>query len=75
MDYVSLFAAMNFFERLWDANLWYAVPLIVATSLVYAATRHEEMREILSHAFWFGLKVSGGMAFLFVLLWFFSRNL
>ena len=34
---------------LWS-RLWYAVPLIVTVSLVYAATRHEEMGPILRHA-------------------------
>ncbi len=34
-----------------DVRLWYAVPLIVAVSLVYAATRHEEVVPILVHAF------------------------
>lgn len=31
-------------------RLWYALPLIVSVSLSYAATRHEESSEILSHA-------------------------
>ena len=30
-------------------QLWYALPLVVVVSLVYAATRHEEMGPILSH--------------------------
>lgn len=36
-------------------NLWYAVPLVVSVSLVCAATRHEQMGPILSHAVRFGL--------------------
>ena len=32
------------------ARLWYAVPLVASISLVYAATRHEEIGPILSHA-------------------------
>ncbi|MEM9186943.1 MAG: hypothetical protein AAGB00_10650 [Planctomycetota bacterium] len=35
-------------------RLWYAAPLIVTISLVYASTRHEETRPILSHAARFG---------------------
>jgi hypothetical protein len=31
-------------------RLWYTLPLIVSVSLVYAATRHEEMGPILRHA-------------------------
>ena len=33
-----------------DSQLWYSVPLIVAISLVYGATRHELMVPILQHA-------------------------
>lgn len=35
-------------------HLWFAPPLIVGVSLVYAATRHEDMRSILKHALGFG---------------------
>lgn len=42
-----------------EVRLWYALPLIVAVSLVYAATRHEEAGPILAHAFrgavWMGV--------------------
>ena len=33
--------------RISSMNLWYAVPAIIAVSLVYAATRHERMGPIL----------------------------
>ena len=39
------------------ARLWYAVPLITSVSLVCAATRHEDMREILIHAVRFAVWV------------------
>ncbi len=32
------------------SQLWFAIPLIAAISLVYGATRHEEMRPILAHS-------------------------
>jgi hypothetical protein len=51
-----------------DADLWYALPLIVAISLVYAATRHERMRAILLHAGHTALWIFGFMAVVFVLL-------
>lgn len=35
---------------LWHNRLWYSMPLIVAVSLVYAATRHELMGPIIQHA-------------------------
>ena len=37
------------------ARLWYAVPLVASISLVYAATRHEEIGPILTHAVRFAL--------------------
>ena len=35
-------------------QLWHIVPLVVAVSLVYGATRHELMSEMLSNALKFG---------------------
>jgi hypothetical protein len=37
-------------SNIWSNDLWYAVPIVIAVSLVYAATRHEQMRPILAHA-------------------------
>ncbi|MBN1852258.1 MAG: hypothetical protein JW829_06020 [Pirellulales bacterium] len=39
------------------ARLWYAVPLLVSISLVYAATRHELTWPILEHAVRFAFGV------------------
>ena len=44
-------------QALGPAQLWYALPLLVSVSLVYAATRHEEMSPILQHALRFGVWV------------------
>jgi len=35
-------------------RMWYIVPLVVAVSLVYAATRHELLVPIFEHAVRFG---------------------
>lgn len=43
-------------------RLWYAVPLVVSVSLVYAATRHEHFRPILAHAVRFALWIVVFMA-------------
>ena len=52
------------------AQLWYALPLLVSVSLVYAATRHEEMGPILQHAVRFGIWVVAFMvAVLALVLW------
>ncbi len=48
--------------------MWYSVPLIVAISLVYSATRHEDMGPILSHAVRLAIMIAGFMAVILVLL-------
>jgi hypothetical protein len=52
--------------------LWYSLPLIVAVSLVYAATRHEWMGPILHHAFRIGVWIVCFMLIIFAVLWFVS---
>ena len=37
--------------------MWYSLPLIVAISLVYSATRHEQMNAILAHALRLGTMI------------------
>jgi hypothetical protein len=54
------------------ARLWYAVPLIVSVSLVYAATRHEEMNQILIHAFRFAIWIVVFMAIVLAVIQFMS---
>lgn len=52
-------------------RLWYAVPLVVSVSLVYAATRHEHLGPILVHAVRFALWIlifMGLLAFVFQIL-------
>ena len=49
--------------------MWYALPLVVAVSLVYAATRHEQPGPILIQAARIGVWIVGFMVVIFVLLW------
>lgn len=60
-----MFAAIN--------QLWHAAPLIVAISLVYSGTRHEDPAAILEHAVRLGLWITGFMgavaALLFLIAW------
>lgn len=49
-------------------DFWYAIPLIVAVSLVYAATRHELMGPILSHALRIGVWIVGFMVIVLAVL-------
>jgi len=55
--------------------MWYAVPLIVAISLVYAATRHELMAPILSHALRTAAWISGFMLLVGAVIMWLDRRL
>ncbi|MGA2797495.1 MAG: hypothetical protein ABSE63_07960 [Thermoguttaceae bacterium] len=73
-----MISAINFlicatlFERIWDADIWYCLPAIIAISLVYSATRHEAMGPILRHALRTALWIAGFMAVFFLVLWLIS---
>jgi hypothetical protein len=69
---INILVCTSLYERLWDANIWYSLPAIIAISLVYAATRHEAMGPILRHALRTGLLIAGFMAGFFLLLWLIS---
>jgi hypothetical protein len=60
--------------RIWNLDLWYALPAIISVSLVYAASRHEPMRPILAHAvrvsFWLIGFLAVGAAVLAVFSWY-----
>ncbi|HEY4231848.1 MAG TPA: hypothetical protein VGM76_00335 [Lacipirellulaceae bacterium] len=49
-------------------RMWFAVPIIVSVSLVYSATRHEQMPSILNHAARFGIWIVVFMAIVFAVL-------
>ncbi|ADB16358.1 hypothetical protein Psta_1683 [Pirellula staleyi DSM 6068] len=48
---------------------WYLLPLVVAVSLVYGATRHELPREILLHAYRTAGWLLSFMGAIFLVLW------
>jgi hypothetical protein len=54
--------------RFWHMNIWYSVPAIIAISLVYAGTRHEQMRPLLLHAVRIGAWIVGFMFVVFLVL-------
>lgn len=56
-------------------DLWYAVPAIIAISLVYAATRHERIGSIFLHAGRVVVWITGFMAAVFAMILFVSRLL
>ena len=49
-------------------DLWYALPLIVAVALVYAATRHERLSAILARGLGCGATIAGFMALILAIL-------
>ena len=57
------------------AQLWYALPLLVSVSLVYAATRHEHMGPILQHALRFAISIGVFLTIIFAILFAMSWNL
>jgi hypothetical protein len=66
---------MDFFPVLLGSSvnqLWFAVPLVVAISLVYGATRHEEIGPILNHAVRTGAWIVGFMLIIAAILLGFS---
>ena len=65
-----LILAELFLTNLLALRIWYALPLVVAISLVYAATRHELMGPIFAHAWHIGVWIVGFMSIVFVILCF-----
>ena len=55
-------------------KMWFALPLILATSLVYNATRHELMRPILYYAVRWVFTILILMLLVFGLLWVLSER-
>ncbi len=57
-----------------SSSFWFALPLIVSVSLVYAATRHEDVGAILAHAFRVAIWIFGFMVLVFGILYFVSMQ-
>lgn len=54
---------------IWDARIWYAIPLVVVVSLVYGATRHERIKDIFEHAFRSVIWLTGFMGAILAIIW------
>ncbi len=52
-----------------DARIWWSMPLIAVISLVYGATRHENVREVLIHAWKSAVWVVSFMLVIFAVIW------
>ncbi len=64
---------MLIISSIWDAQIWYSVPLILVISLVYGATRHEYLKEILIHALRAGIWLVGFLGIIFFVVWWVSQ--
>jgi hypothetical protein len=60
-------------DNIWNVDLWYALPAIIAVSLVYCATRHERMIPILKHSCRVCFLISGFMLIVFAVMEFLPR--
>ena len=60
---------MLLLASVWDAQIWYAGPLIVATSLVYGATRHEFLKEIVNQSLKAGAWLLAFLGIIFAVVW------
>jgi hypothetical protein len=65
---ISQLATIMMLSAMDPLRIWFAVPIIVSVSLVYAATRHEEMGPILVHAARFAVWIVVFMAIVFAAL-------
>jgi hypothetical protein len=50
------------------SSFWFALPLIASVSFVYAATRHEDVPDILRHALRVAVWITGFMILVFGVL-------
>jgi hypothetical protein len=65
---VVLLSAAPFFADIGPHRLWFAIPIVTSVSLVYAATRHEEMGPILIHAARFAIWIVVFMSVVLVVI-------
>lgn len=65
---VEIFATLTLLAAMDPLRIWFALPIIVSVSLVYAATRHEQMQPILVHAARFAVWILVFMAIVFAAL-------
>ena len=54
---------------IWDAEIWYLIPLVFSVSMVYGATRHEHLKEIFTHVFRAGVWLTGFLGVIFLVVW------
>ncbi len=65
----GLFTQLILAKGVMDARIWWALPLVVSISLVYGATRHEYIGQILVHSYKSAIWVVGFMLMIFAVIW------
>jgi hypothetical protein len=65
---IAQLATLTMLAAMDPLRIWFALPIIVSVSLVYAATRHEELGPILVHAARFAVWIFVFMAIVFAVL-------
>ena len=60
---------MQILSSIWNAEVFYAIPLITVISLVYGATRHEYLKEICIHVLRAAIWLTGFLGVIFVVVW------
>jgi hypothetical protein len=65
----QLLFSVSLFGRIDHNRLWYAVPLVISFSLVYGATKHEEMGAILHQSYRAGTWIVGFIFVVFAIVW------
>jgi hypothetical protein len=62
---IGIFAILTLLAAMDPLRIWFALPIIVSVSLVYAATRHEQLGPIVVHAARFAVWILVFMAIVF----------
>ena len=65
----AFFSELILARSIMDAKIWWAVPLIVSISLVYGATRHEHIGQIIIQSYKAAIWVIGFMLLTFAVIW------
>jgi hypothetical protein len=60
---------MNLVASIWDTQLWYALPMMLVISIVYGATRHEHLREIVRYSVSAFIWLFTFLAVIFAIVW------
>ena len=65
----AFFSELILARSIMDAKIWWALPLIVSISLVYGATRHEHIGQIMIQSYKAAIWVIGFMLLIFAVIW------